>query len=316
MKYKKTLLGLFLLIALGITTVFVFQGKRQTQHPTDDSWQWTDSWDAWVDGATAQSMKFVLEQNQADPMSPQKLDALEASFRADFEAQVQGWKEDGLTKPPASIPKLVGYERGESTVTVIEPDKYTGDETVEGVMEAYDEMYSRGHTNGAKLDEKYPRAEWLAMLLDRGVMVGDYSDYTLYMNERWNLVHFERSGDWVEGTIGVPPANDWETFKAAYIDRKAWEFQKIYAARQIDPSVVGGTFMGPDDRTFLPYSEGRVYVQREERGASFFGSPLTENQQWGIILFGRHPKDYEIVYVDEKGTILSKPPRPILLPRW
>ena len=319
MKHKKTVLILSLLASIAIIAFFIFREHWQTQPLTDDSWQWVDSWEAWVDGATTQSMKFVLEQSHADPMSPHKLAALEASFREDFEAQVQGWKEAGLTKPPATIPKLVGFETTESTVTVIEPEKYTGNQTIEAVMEAYDEMYSRGHTDGlseVKLDEKYPRAEWLAMLLDRGVMVGDYSDYTLYMNERWNLVHFERSGDWVEGTIGVPPANDWETFKAAYINRKAWEFQQIYAARQIDPSVVGGTFMGPDDRTFLPYSEGRVYVQREKRGASFFGSPLTDKQQWGIILFGRHPKDYEIVYVDEKGTILSKPPRPILLPRW
>ena len=67
------------------------------------------------------------------------------------------------------------------------------------MLEAFDDMYSRGHTDvfaEADLDEKYPRAEWLAMFLDRGVMVGDYSDYTLYMGLRSNLARFERDGDW------------------------------------------------------------------------------------------------------------------------
>lgn len=348
MKQKKILLGLLLLAVLMLAVLFALRSSWQTQQPAEDassseldtvssqistgrtklkpkhtsngvkrstdSWQWVDSWEAWVDGATEQSMKFILEQTQANPMSVQELSAYRASFRADFEAQVQEWKDAGLTKPPASIPKLVGLDKEESTVTVIEPERYTGDQTVEPVMEAFDEMYSRGHADvfaETELDEKYPRAEWLAMLLDRGVMVGDYSDYTLYMGLRSNLARFERDGDWVLGVQGVPPTNDWETFKDTYIDRKAWEFQQIYAARQVDPSVIGGTFMGPDDRTFLPYSEGRVYVQREERGASFFGEILTDKQRWDIMLQGSHPEGYEIIYVDENGTILSEPPPPI-----
>ena len=348
MKQKKILSGLLLLVFLLLVAFFAFRENWQVILPIKDvsssrlntassrtstgetklkssrstskakqsvdSWQWVDSWEAWVDRATEQSMKFILEQTQADPMSAQELAARRASFRANFEAQVQDWKEAGFTKPPASIPKLVNFERGESAVTVIESEKYTGNQTVEAVMEAFDDMYDRGHTDviaEVDLDEKYPRAEWLAMFLDKGVMVGDYSDYTFYMGLRSNLARFERDGDWVLGTQGVSPTNDWETFKAAYIDRKAWEFQQIYAARQADPSVIGGTFMGPDDRTFLPYSEGRVYVQREERGASFFGEILTDKQRWDIMLQGKHPEGYEIVYVDENGTILSEPPPPI-----
>ena len=347
-KQKKILFGLSLLMFLGVAAFFIFRGNWQAQNQTNhtdfsnsnavlsrtstrrtklkpkhaanegkqstDSWQWVDSWEAWVDGATEQSMKFILEQTQANPMSAQELSAYRASFRADFEAQVQGWKDAGLTKPPASIPKLVGLEEEESTVTVIEPEKYTGPQTIEAVMEAFDEMYNKGHTDSfaeTELDEKYPRAEWLAMFLDRGVMVGDYSDYTLYMGLRSNLARFERDGDWVLGVQGVPPTNDWETFKDTYINRKAWELQQIYAARQADPSVIGGTFMGPDDRTFLPYSEGRVYVQREERGASFFGEILTDKQRWDIMLKGKHPEGYEVVYVDANGAILSEPPPPI-----
>ena len=69
--------------------------------------------------------------------------------------------------------------------------------------------------------------------------------------------------------------------------------------------------MGPNDRTFLPYLDGRVYVQRKERGTSFFGEMLTQKQQWDIMLQGKHPEGYEIVYVDKNGAILSEPPPPI-----
>ena len=346
MKQKKILLGLSLSIFLVLVAFFAFRENWQAIPPTkdasssrlnaassrastgraklkpnhaadgskqsDDSWQWVDSWEAWVDGATEQFMEDLLELTKANPMSAQGLAAQRASFRAGFEAQVQGWKEAGLTKPPASIPKLAGFEEEESTVTVIEPEKYTGPQTVEAVMEAFDEMYGKGHTDGfAEVDEEYPRQQWLAMFLETGCMVGDYSDYTRYMGLRSNLARFERDGDWKDGMIGVPPTDDWETFKTAYIDRKAWENQQVDATRQIDPSVMGGAFMGPDDRTFLPYSEGRVYVQRKERGASFFGETLSQKQQWDIMLQGKHPEGYEIIYVDENGTILSEPPPPI-----
>lgn len=204
---------------------------------------------------------------------------------------------------------------GRVTVRRVPSERYTGPQTVEALMEAFEEKYDRPHLAYlARLDEKYPRAEWLAMLLEKGVMFGDYGDYSLFMNSRGMLVNFEEKGDWVKGARGVPATDDWETFKAAYIDRKAWEFQQIYAARQADPDEFGGLFTGPDGRTYLPGRANRVYVERGKKSAFFHGAPLTELQQVMITLLGIHPRGYEIIYIDENGTILSKRPRPILLP--
>ena len=203
----------------------------------------------------------------------------------------------------------------EVTVRTVPPEKYTGPQTVEALMAAFDENYDRPDPVLAELDEKYPRAEWLAMLLEKGVMLGDYGDYSLFMNERWNLVSFEENGQWRWGGKGVPQTDDWETFKAAYIDRKAWEFQQIYAARQADPDEFGGLFTGSDGRTYLPGRANRVYVERKGSATFFHGPPLTELQQGMITLLGIHPKDYEIIYIDKNGTTLSKRPRPLLLPR-
>ena len=190
-------------------------------------------------------------------------------------------------------------------------EKYTGPQTVEALMEAFDQNYDRPL---AKPDAKYPRAEWLAMLLNKEVVFGDYSDYSLFMNYRWNLVSFEENGNWRQWRGET--FDDWETFKDAYIDRSIWEEQQIAAARQSDPDVFGGLFVGPDKRTYLPGRANRVYVQREGRSAFFSGAPLTLKQQGDIMLQGKHPEGYEIVYIDEKGTILAKPPPPIPPPTW
>lgn len=203
----------------------------------------------------------------------------------------------------------------EVTVRTVPLEKYTGPQTVEALMEAFDEKYDRPSLD-KQVDEKYPHAEWLAILLDKGFMFGDFGDYSGLMSVRWILVHFEESGQWRLGVKGVPHTDDWETFKDAYIDRQIWEEQQIQAARQIDPDVFGGLFTGPDGRIYLPGRANRVYVERGKKSAFFYGTPLTEKQQWGITLLGIHPKGYEIIYIDKNGTILSRPPRPLLLPRW
>ena len=208
------------------------------------------------------------------------------------------------------------FRVGRPTVEVkkVPLERYTGPQTVEALMEAFEEKYDRPYLD-KKVDKKYPRAEWLAILLDKGFIFGDYGDYSVLMNLRWSLISFERDGDWVKGTRGVPPTDDWETFKDAYIDRKIWEEQQIQAARRIDPEVFGGLFTGPDGRTYLPGRPDRIYVERGRKSAFFHGAELTMLQQSMIILLGIHPMGYEIIYIDENGTILSKRPRPLLLPR-
>ena len=162
----------------------------------------------------------------------------------------------------------------------VPPERYTGPQTVEALMAAFDEKYDRPYLD-KKVDQKYPRAEWLAMCFDRGAVFGDFGDYSGLMSERWLLLSLEEKGNWVKGTRGVPPTNDWETFKATYIDRLVWEHQKIYEARQIDPEVFGGLFTGSDKCTYLPGRPDRVYVERKGSATFFHGPPLTEKQQWG-----------------------------------
>ena len=324
MKHQRTVLVLSLLVVtMGIITFFVFRvnqpisrtfravagGRLGTSHQKESE----DPWQAWVEKQIDETTQNMLTGNKKHKQIKYPPEASEiAQWRAEIRPHIT--KHANLMKE--KYPSPAAMEAGgdglstEVTVTVedVPLEKYTGPQTVEAVMEAFDEKYARGE-GAVKLDEKYPRAEWLAMLLNKGVMFGDYSDYSLFMNDRWNLVSFEENGDWRQWrgeTFG-----NWEIFKDAYIDRRIWEEQQITAARQSDPGVFGGLFTGPDKSTYLPGRANRVYVQREGRSASFHGAPLTQKQEWEIMLQGKHPEGYEIIYVDENGTILSEPPPPI-----
>ncbi len=321
MKYKKTLLGFSLSIVIVFVVFFGLRGNRQAQHQNEgadrfnsgvvssrtstggsklksrrvanESQQSTDPWVAYVEEKTERLYQEGLKNSTAEVPTD-----FRDMIREMIEAEAAALKKQ-YTTPPLRI----GVEI---------PEKYTGPQTVEALMEtfeAYDRQGIQGET--PEEDEKYPRAEWLAMFLEKGGVIRNYTDYSHWLGIRGNLIGFERDGNWVEGTQGVPPMDDWETFKAAYIDRQAWEHQQMSMARQNDPSVFGGLFTGPDDRTYLPGRADRVYVQRKERGAFFHGAPLTEKQQWEIMLLGKHPEGYEIIYIDENGTILSERPPPI-----
>ena len=340
MKNKKTVLLLSFLVGLGIIAFFVYRvnrpilffkaarGSYQFLHTptsvvgdgrsTSHQKLSADPWKIWINQKTDQSIKDMLAARKkknpfANPMQQSQIESWKARNRRSF-ADFAALMKKKYPSPTAMEANGEGmsleftFEEGEPS------ERYTGPQTVEALMEMFDAYDRSGYTD-TSVEARYPRDEWLSVLLDKGVMVGDYSDYSLYMNGRLLLMQLENDPEtWASGRDGIPPTDDWETFKAAYIDRKAWEFQQIYAARQIDPDVFGGQFMGPDGQTYLPGRPGRVYVERTEGGGSFYGTPLTNKQIGDILYKGKHPEGYEIIYIDENGSILSEVPPPVPIP--
>ena len=330
MKNTRTVIVLSLLAAIGIIAFFVLRVNQPTSRTfrsvsgsavfgdgSDTSFikkekKVADPWQAWVEKQTAEKLKNL---SAAYKKQGARTTFNEDEWRSDIRAVMT--KHANLMKEkypsPAAMEANGDGLSTEANLTIRKAslEKYTGPQTVEALMEEFDAYDRSGYTSPltASADEKYPRAEWLAMLLGKGATFGDYGDYSLFMNLRSNLVRFEEDGDWRRW--GRETFDDWETFKDAYIDRMVWEEQQIAAAQQSDPSVFGGLFTGPDDRTYLPGRANRVYVKREGRSAFFHGAPLTQKQEWDIMLQGKHPEGYEIIYIDESGTVLSEPPPPI-----
>ena len=120
--------------------------------------------------------------------------------------------------------------------------KYTGPQNAHELMHALNADYNRGlsktevsihpkiasiktTTYGStftehEIDARYPREEWLQMLLDRGVIIENFGDYSRYLSKRHTLALLEDNPNLLQSGIPeIPPTEDWETYKAAYIDK-------------------------------------------------------------------------------------------------
>ena len=120
--------------------------------------------------------------------------------------------------------------------------KYTGSQNARELMQALNADYNRGHSKtevsiyrkgtGIKtrnydstftereIDARYAREEWLQHLLDRGVTIENFGDYSRYLSKRHTLALLEDNPNLRQsGIFDILPTEDWETYKTAYIDR-------------------------------------------------------------------------------------------------
>lgn len=75
-----------------------------------------------------------------------------------------------------------------------------------------------------EIDARYPREEWLQHLLDRGVTIENFGDYSRYLSKRHTLALLEDNPNlWQSGVSDIPRTEDWEIYKTAYIDKLANE---------------------------------------------------------------------------------------------
>ena len=128
-------------------------------------------------------------------------------------------------------------------------EKYTGPQDAQELMKTLDADYNRGHRktevrlsrkdNGtetesyssnltiSEIDARYPRAEWLQLLLDRGIIIENLYEYASNLSQRHALALLEDNPNlWESGVFDIAPTDDWETYKAAYIDKLAEEIER------------------------------------------------------------------------------------------
>lgn len=214
MKTKRIIHAITLLIALGTVAFWVMQPDAQTTE---------DPWEAWVDEQTDTVLKSAGEMDEA------RRSEMRASIRAKFSA-LAAELENEIESPPQT-------------------QDYVVLQTVRELRDAYDEGYNRKHKDTtvrvsytvrdaeifaydesiplAEVDAKYPRDEWLQMLLDKGITIKNADAYWEYLFLRDTLVHLERQPNaWISGLFGIPATEDWETYKAAYIARELGQIQK------------------------------------------------------------------------------------------
>ena len=137
-------------------------------------------------------------------------------------------------------------------------EKYTGSQNAKELMKALDANYNKGHAetevslsrkdNGietesytsnltiSEIDARYPRGEWLQMLLERGIIIGTLYEYASNLSHRHALALLEDNPNlWQSSVLDIPPTNDWETYKEAYIKKLVNDHTKIQeSAKRIE----------------------------------------------------------------------------------
>ena len=203
-------------------------------------------------------------------------------------------------------------------------EQYTGPQTAEALMEAFDARYNSRAVNTkwatasetpynkkrhleftlVDIDAKYPREKWLQMLLNKGIAIENFEAYNEHLNVRSELILKE-----------FHTKDDWESVKAEYIDTL---IQK-YRDKQVNPAVENWVVLGENR---LPVIPGRMYVQKTESESRIWhttrstskswdgkiethsvkGPELSEKQKSDLLNNGVEPIGWEVVYLDEKGN--------------
>ena len=117
---------------------------------------------------------------------------------------------------------------------------FTVPQTVKALRKGYDEKYNERYaiTSGSvsytlegttvfkykvplpmsEVDGKYPRDEWLQMLLDKGITIDNFEEYWTYLSKRDELVELEKNPEvWSSELFGITPTEDWKTYRDAYL---------------------------------------------------------------------------------------------------
>ncbi|RKU23062.1 hypothetical protein C6499_18885 [Candidatus Poribacteria bacterium] len=214
MKAKHVVHILTLLIALGTVAFFGAHSDAQTTE---------DPWEAWVEEQTETVLKSAGE------MDTEQRAEMRTKIREKFSALAADLKNE-IASPPQT-------------------QDYADLQTVKELRDTYDADYDRKHKDTtvrvsytigdteifaydesvplAEVDAKYPRDAWLQMLLDKGVTIKNENAYWEYLFLRDTLVHLERQPQvWTSGLFEIPATEDWETYKASYIERELDQIQK------------------------------------------------------------------------------------------
>ncbi len=220
-------------------------------------------------------------------------------------------KKDSDSPPPLRVIPLEELFNKPDEEPDSEPKKHEGPQTAEAIYQTFEGML---YTN-SELETAYPEKEFLQMLLNRGVVINDYLDYSGYVGGREDLYFLDQNPDerrWYAFASSVKYTENLEKLKERFIDDRISDYDVFRAAVDADDTITGGYHIGDK---FFPAGGGRVYIQleRHEDGHSkgIMGEELTEEQKFNIFYRGIEPVGYKVIYLDENYDPLTEPFRPL-----
>ena len=196
---------------------------------------------------------------------------------------------------------------------------YKGPQTVEALMERFDDNYSKSHPKGGWVDKAFPRKEWIQRALDLGIVFRDNLDYSGILNTRGLLSRIRTHPKSYADIIRIYGLEDDAKYNA-YLNKKIIRIarQNIMfrdAARK-DPRSMGGIYLA--DR-IIPTRGNQVHVKitpGDPNHAVLMYGPrdrrLTYEERHLLKYHGVAPEGIEVVYLDKNNEPMppsSDPPR-------
>ena len=139
------------------------------------------------------------------------------------------------------------------------PKRYRGPANARELMKALDDAYNKIHATtevsihichdmhtsiyisnltASAVNARYPRAEWLEILLDRGIIIDNLHKYAFFLSKRHALVLLEDNPNLRQsGLLDIPPTDGWKGYKEAYVNKLVKDHVKTRdAASEIERS--------------------------------------------------------------------------------
>ena len=262
-------------IAIAVLLLLVLGAAFLVWRAEQNSKAWWDNWtEVQTEAAVTRMLEtFKTENPDAAPLTGAQIADIRSKQRAKFEKRADVQREKS---------SLLSFLKGK---------KYDGQQTVAALMDAFDIQYDmRNETQRgsfsiesrdgelqkvnwmqADIEAEYPRAEWIQMLLDKGVTIDNFDDYEAYLNMRSKLFRKEQRA------AGDEPG----TTQTALVDSLIQQRQRMREAKRANPDVKSWTTIGENVH---PSAAGRMYVQRSETGASIasMSSSVTRDESGKI----------------------------------
>lgn len=188
-----------------------------------------------------------------------------------------------------------------------EPMVKDASKEVSDIMRRFDPKFrSRSGHRDKELEAIIPTDEWIQRLLDMGIKIESYDDYSDYLTDRYYAYHAATDPESLQDMKdrhGLEPDAFFDEVITADIRENVMFKQLLDQAMADDPQVYGGEISS--DGVFLPYRRKTVYVQKGTITAGT-GVPKwvvyePENRDIGLSPSREIPGDIDVIHLDEKG---------------
>lgn len=184
---------------------------------------------------------------------------------------------------------------------------------VQAVMKEFDPLF-RTVDRDPEIENFLPADEWFQKLLDMGIVIDDYSDYSGWLSTRYMLLHAHKDAEDLlrsKRLLNLHADASWDEVVEAEIRYKEKLNRLVDQAQAADPLVSGGSL---DSRgVFIPNRENTAYVQTEGTMTDITaGTGVPEwvpqelaHRQSGMPPEREIPKHIDIIFLNDNGQPVS-----------